>query len=413
MYKFSWEKYCGLKAKFSKTPSKDLVAFDGEEIPIKEGYANAIIDRHGKHVTILKTWCDFIPDAPSTFMVFDRETFAKRWPDHENTEWAVPRYGHIMEFKGNSERTEVDGFGFMRSWCRPLTLDDFKREKIAVTFATEAEQKRFLQECEKAGIKMHPHDIGVIGRTEFSPDRQFSMARCGNAYISWLSHPFSYEECTVVPFASFSFPAEAPKPANQIKYGVTPYIPSRSIHITSDGQTTHAVMKEGEKVVKQAEAKCNPTDTYSFQKGAETAFARLWDKPEAKQDVEYMEVKRKAKSGERVKTKSGAVMTVSGMCDRGSDICIMCGSLHLLPFEYVVLLPVRRVHRRAKEGEWVEIVKPDCTNGKYDKGSILKAIGNVGAGEYAQYGPGATDWLYDTEYDVLEGCEEGAKWPEN
>ncbi len=47
------------------------------------------------------------------------------------------------------------------------------------------------------------------------------------------------------------------------------------IHITIDGNKTIAVLKEGGKVVKRAEAKCNPEDTFDFERGAYIALNRV------------------------------------------------------------------------------------------------------------------------------------------
>lgn len=47
------------------------------------------------------------------------------------------------------------------------------------------------------------------------------------------------------------------------------------IVITTDGKTTTATMREGKKVLKTAEAKCNADDTFDFAEGARIAFERL------------------------------------------------------------------------------------------------------------------------------------------
>ena len=50
---------------------------------------------------------------------------------------------------------------------------------------------------------------------------------------------------------------------------------SPSIHITSDGETTHAVLKEGKKIIKQSKAVCCPNDKFDIIKGAMVALSRL------------------------------------------------------------------------------------------------------------------------------------------
>lgn len=55
----------------------------------------------------------------------------------------------------------------------------------------------------------------------------------------------------------------------------------QELHVTSDGTTTHAVLKEGGKVVKRAKAVCSPDDEYSFETGARLAIDRVFRKDEA------------------------------------------------------------------------------------------------------------------------------------
>lgn len=59
----------------------------------------------------------------------------------------------------------------------------------------------------------------------------------------------------------------------------------QEIHITVDGAKTIAVMKSGGKVVKRAEAKCNPSDEFDFKTSAELTFKRLFE--EAPKDKNF------------------------------------------------------------------------------------------------------------------------------
>lgn len=61
----------------------------------------------------------------------------------------------------------------------------------------------------------------------------------------------------------------------------------QELHVTSDGTTTHAVLKEGGKVVKRAKAVCSPEDEYSFETGARLAIDRVFGKEEGKKEPEY------------------------------------------------------------------------------------------------------------------------------
>lgn len=69
---------------------------------------------------------------------------------------------------------------------------------------------------------------------------------------------------------------------------------NQTIVIYSKGLETIALLKEGKKVIKQATAKCNPSDTFDFNIGAKLAFNRLMGE-------EVREVKRPAKVGEWIK----------------------------------------------------------------------------------------------------------------
>lgn len=52
--------------------------------------------------------------------------------------------------------------------------------------------------------------------------------------------------------------------------------PKQSIHITTEGNITHAVLKDGDKITKRAIAKCSPRDVFDFEIGAKIAIKRLF-----------------------------------------------------------------------------------------------------------------------------------------
>lgn len=56
----------------------------------------------------------------------------------------------------------------------------------------------------------------------------------------------------------------------------------QEIHITTDGKTTYAVLKQNGKVLSRSEAKCHPDDKFDFETGAKIAFDRLEIKKETK-----------------------------------------------------------------------------------------------------------------------------------
>lgn len=57
----------------------------------------------------------------------------------------------------------------------------------------------------------------------------------------------------------------------------------QEIHITTDGKTTYAVLKQNGKILSRSEAKCHPDDKFDFETGAKIALDRLEIKKEVKQ----------------------------------------------------------------------------------------------------------------------------------
>lgn len=53
---------------------------------------------------------------------------------------------------------------------------------------------------------------------------------------------------------------------------------NKSIHITTDGVTTTAVFKDGNKVIEQSSTKSHPLDEFDFNIGSRIAFDRLMNK---------------------------------------------------------------------------------------------------------------------------------------
>lgn len=105
--------------------------------------------------------------------------------------------------------------------------------------------------------------------------------------------------------------------------------PKRELHVTSDGTTTHAVLKEGGKVVKRAKAVCSPDDEYSFETGARLAVDRVFGK-----EAEKKEPKFKFKVGNMVKVvDSGKTYTLF------DDIMQQYGADYLMRWAYGVPAP--------------------------------------------------------------------------
>lgn len=54
----------------------------------------------------------------------------------------------------------------------------------------------------------------------------------------------------------------------------------KELHITTDGYKTYGILKENGKVIKRAEARCHPDDTFDFKIGADTVINRIFHKEE-------------------------------------------------------------------------------------------------------------------------------------
>lgn len=110
----------------------------------------------------------------------------------------------------------------------------------------------------------------------------------------------------------------------------------RELHVTADGTTTHAVLKEGGKVVKRAKAVCSPDDEYSFEAGARLAIDRIFGKDEknAEEKGAAHEPKPKFNIGNMVKVvDSGKTYTLF------EDIMQQYGADYLMRWGYGVPAP--------------------------------------------------------------------------
>ncbi len=116
-----------------------------------------------------------------------------------------------------------------------------------------------------------------------------------------------------------------------------------------DNKTTVARLLVNGREVKRREATCHPSDSFSLRKGAAMAFGRLWDK--------------------QVKTEKEQA--------------------------------VREVQRYAKANEWIKIVEPMVSCGRYHKGNILPVSCADEDGRVTV--SGITVCILPREYVVLEG----------
>lgn len=63
--------------------------------------------------------------------------------------------------------------------------------------------------------------------------------------------------------------------------------PEEELHVTRKGKTTHVVLKKDGKIVKRAQADCDPRDVYDFETGARLAIDRVFGKAEKKAEPKY------------------------------------------------------------------------------------------------------------------------------
>lgn len=129
-------------------------------------------------------------------------------------------------------------------------------------------------------------------------------------------------------------------------------LPKRELHVTSDGTTTHAVLKEGGKVVERAKAVCSPDNEYRFETGARLAVDRVFGKDEksAEEKGAAHEPKFKFKIGDVVRVVNGGKTYTSY-----ADIMLQYGADYLMRWGYGVPAP--------EDGQY-EVVQrskhPDC-----------------------------------------------------
>lgn len=114
-----------------------------------------------------------------------------------------------------------------------------------------------------------------------------------------MLHPWCIE-CDGKEVSDFGRVAGTPYFADKNWCRTVDEIETQKIVITSDGKTTTARLYDGKTVLRSAEAKCSPKDTYSFEAGALIAFERLISKkPEGMPN-------RKIKVGDKVRILDGS-----------------------------------------------------------------------------------------------------------
>ena len=182
---------------------------------------------------------------------------------------------------------------------------------------------------------------------------------------------------------------------------------SQAIVIYPKGLETIALLKEGKKVIKQASAKCNPSDTYDFNIGAKLAFSRLMGEDLTVKEIEVAhsgsidwEGFKSGKFAVHCDTEEKAKQFLKECDEHGIKWCtghrpmveqketrwerfreltsygFSYGGLHFGTYdekskvEYRPL--IREVKRPAKVGEWIKVVNADEDHCGYKNGDVLK-----------------------------------------
>lgn len=95
---------------------------------------------------------------------------------------------------------------------------------------------------------------------------------------------------------------------------------SRKIVITTDGETTTARMFSGKDLVKSAEAKCSPRDTFVFETGVALAMDKLLDQEKKAEPEAPKFDKEDLKDGMFIRVSDGSWGVIVGdlvVCDDG------------------------------------------------------------------------------------------------
>ena len=198
-----------------------------------------------------------------------------------------------------------------------------------------------------------------------------------------------------------------------------PAIMPQKIVITTDGKTTLARLFDGKAMVKRAEAKCAPSDTFDFGVGTELAVKRLiGENPvtepvtDSKPEPVKLYCVKSYKPGEWLtkgkiyEAESGFIVTY----DDGWKPVVGCSSIeefhNYCPETGAPLWPL--VRRPAKVGEWVYIVDADpafCNwyNGNYKNGDVMRITSLPPVDRRGSGVMSGKNYMVHSEYLVLDG----------
>lgn len=182
------------------------------------------------------------------------------------------------------------------------------------------------------------------------------------------------------------------------------------IHITTDGETTHAVMKIGGSVVKRSKAVCSKDDVFDFQTWAKIAFERLFEK-EVEEPVQYVQYVQIINNDHPIRHafKNGDVCKIIGTSPYGNYICKRLSDGLKQTVKNESFKALKAVARAAKAGEYIMLTRKafsfNIKNEILKVSNVLGSMAEVLKEDHACFDNSMSEvWRYvESEYVVLEG----------
>lgn len=209
-----------------------------------------------------------------------------------------------------------------------------------------------------------------------------------------------------------------------VGYDFVKPLSTNKIVITQSGPKTLARLYDGNTIIKSAEAKCSPSDTYDFATGANLCYDRLMRTEVLTKAAEPKTAQPTAQTAEEIKlycvkdcepgvwlTKGKTyTLTLKRGSDRGSItfddgwtdtmFSLDLGRMYGEKLGGNFLFPL--VSRPAKVGEWVYALATDGAGTKIKVGDIVK-VTEVDSGGWATFKNPSYDTLRPEQYLVLDG----------
>ena len=149
---------------------------------------------------------------------------------------------------------------------KKYTMDDFIAGKLVVRTGKGPNLEKFLDMCEKRGLKWH----SGLSAKKYVPDLYgdeqtitYNLPEMNGLSFGYAAHSKRYGR-KIIDFSELE-----PDEKNVKRYTI--------LIECKDDRTVAYMFVDGEKV-KDTVAKRNPADKFNFRIGAQTAFDRLWER---------------------------------------------------------------------------------------------------------------------------------------